>query len=300
MKDLLIMAVFGLFCYVFYKIMLKEPILPWKEKTEVANVPLPNKKGKKKKHHSSNEPKLFEELFNEIQNIENHMIRFKDNTFTLIAEVEPVNYFLKSQDEQEQIDVVFESWLASINYSVGWYLQNRYIDISDPIKSMQKSMREAQDLNETALDYGENMIQDLLNWQRSAPRYETKRYLIFSYKINPNDINADSKEELEEKIIDKAFAELMRRFHAAKNQLRKAEIEVKLLPTEGIYELLYYTFNRRRAVKLRFRDVVEQEMNSIYVTADQSNERIEMVKEAIQANEEEQDRENEKVQKEAS
>lgn len=288
MKDLLIMGVFAIIMWIFYRVMLKEPILPWKEKDASSTTVINAKKSKKKKHEVSieQEPQIFEELFDNVNDISSHMIRYKDNSFTLIAEVEPVNYFLKSQDEQEAIDTVFESWLAAINYPVQFYLQNRFIDISDPIQNMSESMRKADDLNEAALSFGQSMINDLLTWQAEAPRYETKRYLAFTHKININDISADSKEELEEKLIEKTFAELMRRLNAAKSQLRKAEIQVSLLPTEGIYDLLYHTFNRRKAVKQRFKDMVENEKTSLYVTADQSDERIEAVKEALEEYEE--------------
>jgi hypothetical protein len=287
MKDLFIMGIFGVILYVFFKIMTKEPILPWKEKKVTDMAPNVTRKGKKKKHQVQleQESKLFEELFEDVKNISNHMIRFNDNSFTLIGEVEPVNYFLKSQDEQEAIDTVFESWLAALNYHVGFYLQNRFIDISEPIENMSKSMNESDDLNGAALSFGKSMIEDLINWQTGSPRYETRRYLIFTHKVKVNEINADSKEELEEKIVEKAFAELVRRLNSAKAQLRKSEIYISLLPTEGIYELLYHTFNRRKAVKQRFKDMVEHEKNSLFVTADQSDERIEAVKEAIEENE---------------
>ncbi|KZE68007.1 hypothetical protein AWM68_17705 [Fictibacillus phosphorivorans] len=286
MKDLLIMGIVGIGLYVFFRLMLKEPILPWKEK-KVSDTSFTNVKKKKKRKHEvqlEQEPHLFEELFSNVKDISSHMIRFNDNSFTMIAAVEPVNYFLKSQDEQEAIDTVCESWTAAINYPVGYYLQNRFIDISEPISNMKKSMRESEDLNEAALSFGQAMIDDLIRWQTESPRYETKRYLVFTHKINPSEIMSDSKDELEEKIIEKAFSELMRRLNAAKSQLRKAEIEVSLLPTEGIYDLLYHTFNRRKAVKQRFKDLVEYEKNAMYITADQTDDRIEAVREAIEEN----------------
>lgn len=284
MMDLLIMGGCGIALYIFYKWMLKEPILPWKEKSEVNIMPI-KKKRRKKDVQLDEEPKLFEELFSDVQDISNHMIRFKDNTFSLIAEVEPVNYFLKSQSEQEAIDEIYEGWTATITDSISIYLQNRFIDISEPIEQMQKNMREAEDLNDAAYSFGQNMIQELIKWQKSSPRYETKRYIIFSHKVNIHDINADSKEELEERLVEKTFSELYRRYSSTKAQLQKAGIGVSMLPTEGIYELLYYTFNRRRAVKVRFKDIVKQERNALYITADQTDEHIEGVKEVIRQNE---------------
>jgi hypothetical protein len=285
MKELLILVAIGIPVFAFVKvIILKEPLFPWKDKSEVRFNSVPKKKKKKTSKHSvelDQEPELFQELFKDIQEIEHSMIRFKDNQFTMIAEVEPVNYFLKSQDEQEAIDITFETWLAQINYNVIFYLQNRYIDLTEPIETMKKNMREADDLNEDALSYGQSMIEDLLKWQTYSPRYETKRFLIMTHTINPNDITAENKEELEQKIVDKAYAELMRRFNTAKNQLRKAGITIKVLNKEGIIDLLYHTFNRKKAVKNRFKDFASQEMTALYVTADTTAEQIEAVKELL-------------------
>ncbi|MFP3361339.1 hypothetical protein R0K17_28940, partial [Planococcus sp. SIMBA_143] len=78
-------------------------------------------------------------------------------------------------------------------------------------EEMRQNMMKAEDLHENALEYGKSMVDDLTRWQAIAPRYETKRYLIFSYKVKVSDITADDKEEFENKRIDKAFAELYRR-----------------------------------------------------------------------------------------
>jgi hypothetical protein len=290
MKDLLIMGTFGLIIYIFARLALKQPILPWKENTthSSAQVSFKNKKRKTKKHQIGieQEPQLFEELFSDIKDVSSHMVQFNDNSFTLIGEVEPVNYFLKSQDEQEAIDMIFERWLASLTHHVAFYIQNRFVDLAEPIENMQKIMKKSEDLNYNALNFGQGMIDNLIHWQKISPRYETKRYLVFTHKVNPSEITADTQEELEKKILEKAFSELMRRLNSAKSQLKKADIHVELLPTEGIYELLYHTFNRRKAVKHRFKDLIKQEKNALYVTAEQSDEKIEGIREGLERNEE--------------
>jgi hypothetical protein len=229
------------------------------------------------------------------------MIRYYDNTFVMLAGVEPVNYFLLSQSEQESIDVTFETWLAQTDYNVQFYLQNRYVDLSEPIKNMQESMKNAENLHKNTIAYGESMIEDLLAWQYNSPIYETKRYLIFTHKVNTADITADNEEELEEKIVDKAFAELQRRLMAARNQLNNARMEVEVLTNDGIADVLYHAFNRRKAVKNRFKDFGEQEMLASYITADQDEVRIELVKEALKdgtiSKEEEQQEQKQEIEK---
>jgi len=285
MKEILIMGIFGFIIYAFARKMEKKPILPWKEGAVPAEIRISGKKQKKNKQtiELDQEPNVFQDLFNDIKEINNHMIRHHDNTFVLMAEVEPVNYFLLSHEEQEAIDVTFERWLAQIasSQNTQWYLQNRYVDLSEPIEKMRKSMIDADDLHENAVEYGKSLIDDLTKWQQIAPRFETKRYILFTHQIKVNEITAEDKEELEEKIVEKAFAELYRRMNAAKSQLRKARMEVHLLTNEGICEVLYHAFNRRKAIKNRYKDIALQEMTSLFVTADQDSTRIELVKEGL-------------------
>ncbi|WP_066418230.1 hypothetical protein [Sutcliffiella cohnii] len=285
MRDLLIMGAFALALWVFVRIILKEPILPWMAKEDQDETPLMMKKRTSKTEKQNDveepEPEIFKNMFSDIKGISDHMIRYKNNRFVLISEVEPVNYFLLSQDEQEAIDSSFERWLATLDYNVQWYLQNRYVDLSEPIEEMRKNMIGQDDLPPNAIQYGKDLIDDLVQWQSIAPRYETKRYLVFVYQVDAKQITAEDKEELEEKIVEKAFAELYRRFNSAKSALRKANINMHLLTSEGIVEVLYYAFNRRKAIKNKFKDIRMKEMLSLYVTADQDSRRIEMVKEMI-------------------
>jgi len=55
-------------------------------------------------------------------------------------------------------------------------------------------------------------------------------------------------------------------------------MEVQLLSTDGIVEVVYYAFNRRKAMKNRYRDIERHEQLALYVTADQSAERVAAVR----------------------
>ncbi len=295
MKDILVIAVIGLSIYVLSRWMLKEPIIPWKEKKikindESINIQFDQKKNAKKKKKGTTslldeeEAAPFRMLFPDIVNFEGHMIRRVNNEFSMIAEVEPVNYYLRDHDEQEIIDGAFETWIASNKYDVRIYIQNRFVDLSEAIEEIQRTLKSQEDLNYDAREFGENMVNELLYWQKSEPRFEAKRFIIFDYSVDVKEIKADDKEELKEKIIDKAFNELHRRVQAAKQHLRGGEMEVKMLSSDGIVELCYYAFNRKRALKNRYRDVEGQEQLSLYVTADQTPQRIALVKGELERN----------------
>ena len=87
---------------------------------------------------------------------------------------------------------------------------------------MTETMKGAKDLTPETVLYGQEVIDNLEYWQRSQPRYEQKRYLIYPYKVDISTITADTEDELEEKIVDKAFNELYR--NASRNLLSKAKL----------------------------------------------------------------------------
>lgn len=297
MKDILVLGGLVLIMWIISRIALKEPLLPWKEKKRKEGAPQVKFK-KSKVVEDDDEEEIdadpFQELFPNVISIEKHMIRQDGNKFSVMAEVHPVNYFLMNPQEQEAVDAVFETWLAQVE-QVRWYLQNRFVDLTDPIEEIQRTMQDEEDLHPLAIEYGNNMIQDLVNWQTATPRYETKRFMIFDFTIDEKDIKADSAEELEEKVVEKAFNELHRRLAAAQMQLRKANMEVQMLTTDGISETLYYQFNRRKALKSRYRDFEEKEKLALYVTADQSATQVLQVKGEIEDAEKQAELEKEKA-----
>ena len=292
MKTIVFLVVAGLFAYVLTKVLAKEPIIPSKKKIKSASTPKlqqPIKQGRKNNNEfdTEMEPDIFKQLLSEVgvEDVVDHMLRLRNNEFVLIAEVYPVNYFLLSPHEQESIDIMFERWTAQLDYNVKIYFQNRYMDLSAPMEEIQKNMRDSEDLPYNTLQFGMSMLEDLQKWQAHTPRYETKRYILFPYKVDAAKIEADSAEELEEKILNKAFQTLFRRFNTAKSALQKGKIEVEMLTSEGIIEVLYYAFNRKKAVKNKFRDIRDHENLALYVTADQDQAHIEQVKELIESDE---------------
>lgn len=224
------------------------------------------KAGKKNKKNMPAESEIdednvdfFRAFVEDIKEIDNHMIRYHDDTFVLIAEAHPVNYYLLSNMEQEAIDIKIESWLTTLEFNTKVYIQSKFVDLTDPVRKMTETMKGAKDLTPETVLYGQEVIDNLEYWQRSQPRYEQKRYLIYPYKVDISTITADTEEELEEKIVDKAFNELYRRYNASRNLLSKAKINVEMLTKDKLIELLYVAFNRRKAVKARFQDLIENE-----------------------------------------
>ena len=280
MRDVLIIVGILAALYIFYKVMVKEPILPWMEAKE---KPLKVNQKNKNQKGQYQEAESIRQFLSKVKDIKDNMFILSNNKYTKVLEVTPVNYFLLSQEEQEGIDAQFETWLAQIDYNVQLYMQNRFIDLDEPITAMEETVQRERTvgLSDLAVEYAANLVGNLREWERTTPRYDTKYYVVLPYQVEVNKIEADSKEELQEKVHRKAQQELNRRTNTAVNSLTKANMQVKELSNVGLVELLYYTLNRRKAAKLKFKDIMKNDSFSLYVTANQTDEHIEKVKELI-------------------
>ncbi|MCK6259526.1 hypothetical protein LCY76_23425 [Fictibacillus sp. KIGAM418] len=285
MEDLIFLLIFGSIAWIVFRLAAKLPIIPFQKKQTKKQTISNGKKalGNQKKAINTieidQEPNLMEDLLSSVVDIKDNMLHLTDNRFVMYCEVDPVNYFLKSNSEQETIDVAFETWLATLDYQVIWYLQNRFIDLSHPIENMRKELRNTEDLHPNALSYGDSLIKELEQWQNYSPRFETKAYIIFQYQVKTSSITADTEDELQEKITEKAKQEIIRRINTAASSLRKAEIGLKVLDSEGILDIFYHALNRRTAAGLKLKNLKESENFSLYSTADQDQIRVQLVKE---------------------
>ncbi|HDR4368886.1 TPA: hypothetical protein QCP64_005402 [Bacillus cereus] len=291
MLEMIYFAVVAIVGFFFYRKMNGKPVFGFKKKGKSqggVEKRTGEKNGKKNKKNTpaieeidEDNVDFFSAFVEDIKEVENHMIRYHDDTFVLIAEAHPVNYYLLSNAEQEAIDIKIESWLTTLEFNTKVYIQSKFVDLTDPVRKMTETMKGAKDLTPETVLYVQEVIDNLEYWQRSQPRYEQKRYLIYPYKVDISTITADTEDELEEKIVDKAFNELYRRYNASRNLLSKAKISVEMLTKDKLIELLYVSFNRRKAVKARFQDLIENENFSLYSTGETNERKLELIKKVL-------------------
>lgn len=284
MLEIIYFAVIAIVGFFFYRKMNGKPFFGSGKKGQIKGATAKNKNVTKSKQDEAIDEEdvdFFMDFVADISEFENHMIRYEDDTFVLFSEAHPVNYYLLSNQEQEAIDIKIESWLATLEFNTRVYIQSKFVDLTDPVRKMTSTMKGAKDLTPETILYGQEVIDNIDTWQRSRPRYEQKRYIIYPYKVDISTITADTEEELEEKIVDKAFNELYRRYNASRNLLYKAKINVEMLTKDKMIELLYVSLNRRKALKARFQDLIENENFSLYSTAETTERKLELLKQVI-------------------
>ncbi|KEK11080.1 hypothetical protein EP18_13985 [Lysinibacillus sphaericus] len=286
MIDLLVYSGMALVFYISYCIAKKEPIIRTKKNLEKHR----NKKQAKyeeitNKHHedilNEIEPLTFDNLFDDLIDIKNGVIIKDNNWYTKIVEITPVNYYLLDLDEQEQIDKKFEIWTTKLDGQYPRiYFQNRFIDLTENTELIKHTFHSQSDLPAKAIEYGKYLLADLEDFQIKTPRYELKIYLIFDYEVRIQDIHVEDGDDIQEALFDKANTELNRAIQKS-SSLTKSGVKINELDTAGVTELHYHLFQRRRARKLRFNDIQNNEMLAMYVNSDQTPEHMAAVKEEI-------------------
>ncbi|MFJ8219907.1 hypothetical protein ACIQ6M_25035, partial [Bacillus cereus] len=137
MLEMIYFAVVAIVGFFFYRKMNGKPLFNFKKKGKSqggVEKRTAEKNGKKNKKNTpvteeidEDNVDFFSAFIEDIQEVENHMIRYHDDTFVLIAEAHPVNYYLLSNAEQEAIDIKIESWLTTLEFNTKVYIQSKFV-----------------------------------------------------------------------------------------------------------------------------------------------------------------------------
>ncbi|MCU5087500.1 hypothetical protein OCA23_30025, partial [Bacillus cereus] len=111
MLEMIYFAAIAIVGFFFYRKMNGKPLFGSKKKGKKqggVDKHTIEKAGKKNKKNTPAESEIdednvdfFRAFVEDIKEIDNHMIRYHDDTFVLVAEAHPVNYYLLSNMEQE-------------------------------------------------------------------------------------------------------------------------------------------------------------------------------------------------------
>jgi hypothetical protein len=213
--------------------------------------------------------KLIRELLG-IEDIKMNMIWQPKNTFVMAIRCEPVNYHLRNPIEQEGIDVQFERWLNSLDFTTVWYVQNRFLDLKHQYDRYLQTIEQDSNMNSGLKQYCYMVIDYMSKWLHTQPRYESVRYVLFPYTVDKPNLKKDTN-------VERALRELARRTTSALNYLEGCGVHGQICSTEDLAEMFYFALNRKRTAKARFGDVGLQEMLALFCTSEQDSVRIKKV-----------------------
>ena len=72
-----------------------------------------------------------------LQEVRDSMLVLPNHEYKMVIEVKSINYYLKTAEEQETIEMQFRSALGSWDFPFAFYVQTRTIDADDIVKKLQ-------------------------------------------------------------------------------------------------------------------------------------------------------------------
>ena len=182
--------------------------------------------------------------FMPFDDIRSMMICLPNNLYRAVIEVEPINYYLKTDSEQETLEAMFRNALSSWDFSFAFYTQTRTIDAEEIINTLEDDISKA--ITKELYAYGSQFLREMENLTRARNgNLIKKNYIIVSCNdadiINPN-VEASEKERY-------AFDRLSINVRKVRDSLAPMGLDCKVLSNEELIELLFVALNKHSMLK---------------------------------------------------
>jgi len=200
------------------------------------------KASSKRKRRKKPEKLEFVQDFLPIKNIAHGVIETKDGRYIKILEIEPINFMLRSDEEQYGIISSFASWLKISPVKLQFKSFTRKADSDKHIAMVRKELELEE--NEACRKQGEGyirFIKDVGNREALTRRF----FLIFQYEEVHRGDNEDPGQ------IYSTMQTIEQNARAYFTQCGNTIVQPKD-PDEAIAEILYMFFNRRSCVEESF------------------------------------------------
>ena len=207
-----------------------------------------SKPGARKAKRSKPEKLEFVQPFLPVKDIRNGIVETTDGRYVKILEIEPINFMLRSSEEQYNILSSFASWLKISPMRLQFKSITRKADSDKHIAMLRKEM--ANEENEQCKELSEDYIR-LIKDVGSREALTRRFFLIFQYEAFGRNESDD---------YSKIYSMLVGAEQNARAYFMQCgnNILQPKNPDEATAEILYMFFNRRSCVEEPFADRVNR------------------------------------------
>ncbi|MGG0937037.1 hypothetical protein ABHN11_13115 [Brevibacillus centrosporus] len=212
----------------------------------------------------------------EVEDIKHGLMRLKNDRFVLVVKSGAVNYYLKSQEEQEGIDAAFEAAISAYDGpEMIIYTQSRRVDYDDHIEFQLNNVKNNRNLNDIQKYYSFSVLNFVDVWQSNTEVYEKHRYFLLPYDLTSKD---KRKFKNEDQLYRRIFTIMARRAKLLIDTMGRAGVRNVTVATDRmIYEMLHFALRRSDARHFKLEDALMRESDSLFVTADRDEHQLELV-----------------------
>lgn len=191
------------------------------------------------------------------KDISDNMIKIDPYRYRAVLRVTGMNFYLKSQAEQEQILLNFLAFINSLRHPIQIFVGSMRLDVSAQLKAMGGPQP-----NEFMEHYSQDLLYNVARRLSAANLLRHEFYVIVPY-----DFEASQKRVLSHrKVKELARLELDTRIAAVAQGLKRTGLEVEILDNKGLLGLMAAFYNRER--KMDLSQVEESGAFALYMTGD--------------------------------
>ena len=186
-----------------------------------------------------------------IAGIQDGVIIMSDGSVRAVVKVDPVNFELKSEQEQNGIIYAYQSFLNSLEYPIEIVVQSKKLDLERYLIKLQAKLKDMD--NELLRLQTEDYIDFIRRLISVANIMSKKFYVVVKYAAidKPSSIarfssifhKAPTGPILDQALFERYRAEVTNRASSIGGGLTRLGVRVSVLDTQALIELFYSTYN---------------------------------------------------------
>lgn len=177
------------------------------------------------------------------EDVRDSMIHLGNHQYRAVLSCTSVNYALKTDKEQDVIELSFQRFLNSLSYPISIFVQTRTMDNEKMMESLRRDTLESINDYPILENYGEAYFEEMADiYDRIGNNKEKRKYVIIPFNEAINLTTSTDEEKYEY-----TLQEMKNRILVVKDGLEALGISVRLLNTDDLIDLLYVTYHKNSA-----------------------------------------------------
>jgi len=207
-----------------------------------------------------------------IAGVRNGIIIMKDGSFRLVLNISPINFSLKSEQEQNAIIFKYQSFLNSLHFPIQITMQSKKLDLTPYLQRMKKiAANQTNELLQVQTEDYISFVGELINIANIMSKSFflaisfiplTAPKLSFLDKLTGQGLSGNVL-----KISDADFTahsqELLERGNTIASNLGSMGLRVRQLSTQEILEMFYNLYNPEESGKERLINIEDMEASVV-------------------------------------
>ena len=177
------------------------------------------------------------------EDVRDSMIHLGNHQYRAILSCSSLNYGLKTEKEQDIIELSFQRFLNSLSFPISIYVQTRTMENERMLESLRKDTLSILEEFPKLEAYGDAYFGEMADIYETIGNNKEKR----KYVIIPFDEAATLTTSTDEEKYEYVLQEMKNRIIIIKDGLEAIGITAKLLNTNDLLDLLYVSYHKDTA-----------------------------------------------------